>query len=376
MARGDKKTEASVKPINPAESLPFPSRAISDRLLAWYGRKGRDLPWRNTRDPYRVWLSEVMLQQTTVAAVVPYYHRFLDRFPTLQVLAEASLDEVIQYWAGLGYYSRARNLHRAARQVAAEFGGNFPDTQEELCALPGIGRSTAGAILSIAFDQPAPILDGNVRRVLVRLFAWTEDPRSSRAERRLWQWAEVLTPSDRAHDYAQAIMDLGAMVCVPRRPSCRFCPLNDFCRAFQEGLADILPLKRPRKAVPLRRQAVLLACWQARLLVTRRPPKGLLGGLWEFPVVDLNQAQPHGKQLQRLQNDLGLPGNLRHLGTIRHVYSHFKLELEVHALDLEDRLLVAEGEQRWCPMNELSQLPLHGAHDKALEVFLKDVERE
>lgn len=356
--------------------MPFPAGAVADRLLNWYGAAGRDLPWRKTRDPYRIWLAEIMLQQTTVAAVIPYYQKFLDRFPTLQALADASLDEVIQRWAGLGYYSRARNLHSAAHQVIEAFDGRFPDSLEELISLPGIGRSTAGAILSIAFDQPAAILDGNVRRVLVRLSAWTKDARSAVAERQLWSWAELLTPSDRAHDYAQAIMDLGAMVCVPRRPLCERCPLSDLCLAFRKGLAADLPAKRIKKTVPLRRQAALLVSLQGRLLVARRPPNGLLGGLWEFPVVDLAKANPGRQQVQMLQQDLGLPGNPEPLGIIRHAYSHFKLELEVHVLKLADSTQVVESERVWCPVDELPQLPLHGAHGKALAVFLEGTKRE
>ncbi|MDH3998734.1 MAG: A/G-specific adenine glycosylase, partial [Desulfuromonadales bacterium] len=231
-------------------SLPFDPPQMAQRLLRWYGAKGRDLPWRQNRDPYCIWLSEIMLQQTGVVTVIPYYQRFLDKFPTLQQLAAAPLDDVIQLWAGLGYYSRARNLHKAAQQVMAEHSGVFPSQLDDIQALPGIGRSTAGAILSIAFDQPAPILDGNVRRVLVRLFAWRNDPRSSAAEKQLWQWAEQLTPPQQAHDYAQAIMDLGATVCTPRTPDCANCPLRALCVAHQQGLAETLPIKRKRAKAP------------------------------------------------------------------------------------------------------------------------------
>lgn len=376
MARGEEKPQAKAGLSNPTGDVPFPAEAVADRLLDWYDAHGRDLPWRRTRDPYRIWLSEIMLQQTTVAAVIPYYQKFLERFPTLEALAAGSLDEVLRLWAGLGYYSRARNLHRAARQVMAEFSGRFPETPEALISLPGIGRSTAGAIRAIAFDHPAAILDGNVRRVLVRLFAWTDDPRSSRAERQLWQWAELLTPAARAHDYSQAIMDLGAMVCVPGQPLCDRCPLNGLCLAHRQGLAGKLPVRRIKKAVPRRHQAALLVRLQDRLLVSRRPPDGLLGGLWEFPVVDLAKSHPGENEIHMLQNDLGLPGNPEHIGTIHHAYSHFKLVLEVYSLRLADLSLIADSDRAWCPVEDLQHLPLHGAHEKALAIFLEAAKRE
>jgi A/G-specific adenine glycosylase len=344
---------------------PFGSSEVSRRLLTWYGREGRDLPWRHTRDPYRIWLSEIMLQQTTVAAVIPYYERFLKRFPTVDALAAASLDDVITQWAGLGYYSRARNLHQTARQVVTELAGAFPDTLDALAALPGIGRSTAGAILSIAFDKPAPILDGNVRRVLVRLFAWPDDPRGSRADKQLWAWAELLTPEDRPHDYAQAIMDLGATICVPREPACGRCPLQDLCRAFGQGLTMALPAARKRQKVPVRKQVALVAAAPGVLLLRQRPPEGFLGGLWEFPTADLPQGMTAGQAASRLCQDLGLPGALAELAAVRHAYSHFKLELSVFRVEADAVERIAEGgAYRWCRSDELDQLPLHGAHRK------------
>ncbi len=342
---------------------------VSTRLLDWYARHGRELPWRKTRDPYRIWLSEIMLQQTTVTAVIPYYERFLRAFPSLSSLAAAPLDEVIQLWAGLGYYSRARNLHRAAVLLASEFSGEFPAELDRLMSLPGIGRSTAGAIRAIAFDLPAPILDGNVRRVLVRLYALNEDPRSSKAERQLWLWAEQLTSAERPHDYAQAIMDLGATLCRPREPQCGACPLRAHCLACRQGSAGRLPVKRGRKSVPLRQQAALLIRWQNRLQVSQRPPTGLLGGLWEFPVADLPADLPAERAGQVVVRAFGLPYQPERIGRIRHVYSHFKLELEVFALELRAVHQVAESDQRWQHINGLSETPLHGAHLKALALY-------
>src|SRR5512133_1839360 len=216
---------------------------IAPLLLAWYGRVGRDLPWRHTRDPYCIWLSELMLQQTTVTAVIPYYQRFLARLPDVASLAQATVEEVVEAWVGLGYYSRARNLHAAAVRVMTQYGGCFPAELVELAALPGVGRSTAGAIRAIAFGERGVILDGNVRRVLVRLFALDGDPRSPAAEKQLWHWAEALTPAERADDYAQAIMDLGATCCMPTKPSCTECPLAAHCIAYAQGRSAALPEK-------------------------------------------------------------------------------------------------------------------------------------
>ena len=346
-------------------ALPFEAAEISLRLLSWYGKEGRTLPWRENRDPYRIWLSEIMLQQTTVTAVIPYYERFLQRFPTIESLAAASLDDVISLWAGLGYYSRARNLHRAAQQIVSEQ-SSFPDTLEGLLALPGIGRSTAGAILSIAFDTPAPILDGNVRRVLVRLFAWQEDPRSSRAEKQLWQWAEVLTPDEHPHDYAQAIMDLGATVCVPRTPLCESCPLRELCQAFKQGCATLLPVARKQIKLPVRQQVALLVKGADDYLLRQRPTEGFLGGLWEFPVVEVSPEQDHRQTAERLLADLGLVGELCEAAPVRHAYSHFKLELSVFRVEIKKSTSVAEaGEYAWYSEDALKRLPLHGAHKKA-----------
>ena len=369
-ARSAKKnrTTAARGKSNLAE-LPFAPEEVPRRLLTWYGVHGRDLPWRKTRDPYRIWLSEVMLQQTTVAAVIPYYERFLQRFPRLPDLAAASLDDVIQLWAGLGYYSRARNLHQAARQIVSAFAGRFPNQFDDLMTLPGIGRSTAGAILSLAFDQPVPILDGNVRRVLVRLFAWEENPRSSRAEKQLWSWAERLTPVERPHDYAQAIMDLGATLCTPGTPNCSLCPLDSLCVARQRGLSELLPQKPQKKVVPVRHQAALLISFEKTLRVVQRPPEGLLGGLWEFPVVSVPEDSSAGQAVCSWLDSAGLQQKVEFIGEIRHIYSHFRLTLEVYVVTVTDQDAATHLSGRWCPVDDLPALPLHGAHLKALQLY-------
>ena len=370
--RGTRKARP-VRVPHPASPVPdTPSSSLVDvapRLLAWYGKAGRDLPWRRTRDPYRVWLSEIMLQQTGVVAVISYYERFLGRFSDVAALAAAPVEEVVELWAGLGYYSRARNLHAAARQVVEVHGGHFPQNLEELTALPGIGRSTAGAILSIAFDIPAPLLDGNVRRVLCRLFAWQDDPRSSAAEKQLWRWAEDLTPAERPHDYAQAIMDLGATLCTPRSPACERCPLESLCRARALGLEEELPRRRVKPAVPTRIQVALLLERDGRFLVRRRPLSGMLGGLWEFPAaaVAAGAARPSGGPAAAGAGRTGgEPVGRRGRPRLQPFQARFA------PLPRPAPAIPRSGGRRRKSLAdpaELAGCPLHGAHKKALALL-------
>ncbi|HEX9872745.1 MAG TPA: A/G-specific adenine glycosylase [Deferrimonas sp.] len=355
------------------EDFSFIPTDVAPRLLAWYGREGRDLPWRGCRDPYRIWLSEIMLQQTTVAAVIPYYEKFLLACPDVATLAASSPEEVIALWAGLGYYSRARNLHAAARRIVADGGGAFPDDLAGLMALPGVGRSTAGAILSIAYDKKGVILDGNVRRVLCRLFAFEGDPRSAAAEGKLWGWAEAMTPEDRPHDYAQAIMDLGATLCSPKRPDCPRCPLIDLCRGRQLGLEAVLPAARAKRSVPEIFQVALLLERGGRFLVRRRPFSGLLGGLWEFPCREVAQGAEPAEVASALLAELGGKGGLRELGRIRHAYSHFRVEVLFYRGSAGEAAAVAETEgELWANEEELAGIPLHGAHKKGVPHLARD----
>lgn len=368
--RGTRKTPSSQNSRLPSRgpgSSPLPADDVVSLLLAWYDREGRDLPWRRTRDPYRIWLSEIMLQQTGVGTVIPYYERFLEFYPTVEDLAGARVEEVVELWAGLGYYSRARNLHAAARAVVERHGGVFPANLTTLQELPGVGRSTAGAILSIAFDTPAPILDGNVRRVLCRLFAFAEDPRRPAAERKLWAWAESLTPADRSHDYAQAIMDLGATLCTPKNPDCIRCPLARLCEARAQGQERELPLAGKKATVPKVVQVALLLEKEGRFLVRRRSLFGMLGGLWEFPTAAVAEGETPQAAARALLTELGLQATLAEAGGIAHAYSHYKLDLRVVRGTIEDAGRVSEGEVRWVDAAELRELPLHGAHKKALK---------
>ncbi len=351
--------------------LPFDPATVSFRLLAWYGHSGRDLPWRNTRDPYRIWLSEIMLQQTTVRAVINYYQHFLEKIPTVEHLAAVPLEDVIDLWAGLGYYSRARNLHAAAKMVVEKFNGCFPEDIESLQVLPGIGRSTAGAISALAFDRRAPILDGNVRRVLCRLFAWQEPPRSTAAEKQLWFWSEQLTPVENVHDYTQAIMDLGATVCVPRKPLCDECPLAELCQAYTLGLEQKLPVKQTAKPLPTRYEVALLIEHHGCYLVRRRMMDGFLGGMWEFPTLSLTEGDDPEEKLYLLLADFGLNGSAEQVGTIQHIYSHFQLKSVAYCKKIGNFPNLSEDNNGWFSLDQLKNMALHGAHKKVLGMLLK-----
>lgn len=302
------------------------SKPFSTRLLAWFDRHGRhDLPWQHPRTPYRVWLAEVMLQQTQVTTVVPYFERFLARFPDWEALAAAPIDDVLALWAGLGYYARARNLHRAAKAIVNDFGGKLPRDLATLNGLPGLGRSTAAAILSQAFDEPHAILDGNVKRVLARHAAIDGWPGTPAVARALWEQAEARLPNKRGADYTQAIMDLGATLCLARQPACDRCPVSVDCEAFQRGQATRYPASRPRRERPLRRSCALIVENAAgAILFERRPPAGIWGGLWCLPLIEDGEEWQAG-----LRQRYGLQGALVETGAVlRHGFTHFDLEIE------------------------------------------------
>ncbi|HEX6997567.1 MAG TPA: A/G-specific adenine glycosylase [Gammaproteobacteria bacterium] len=334
-------------------TAPATADAFARRLLAWYDVHGRrDLPWQLHRTPYAVWVSEIMLQQTQVATVIPYYRRFMERFPTVRALAEAPLDEVLAHWAGLGYYARARNLHRAAGLVVARHGSELPATVEELAELPGIGRSTAGAILALSRGQREPILDGNVKRVLARFHAvegWPGEPATARV---LWQRAEEHTPAERVADYTQAIMDLGATLCTRTRPACTVCPVVSDCRAAALGRQHELPAPRPRRRRPTRRVAVLLvADADGRVLLERRPPGGIWGGLYSLPEIG-----PAESAAEWCVARLGVaPRSERRLADVAHAFTHFDLELEPRLLALRDAPGAVMERPEWLWYNATSE---------------------
>ena len=308
----------SVSPIN--NKTDFPAR-----LLAWHRRHGRhDLPWQGTRDAYRVWVAEIMLQQTQVAAVIPYYLRFVERFPDIATLAGALPDEVLRRWSGLGYYSRARNLQRAAQLVVEQHGGVFPRALEDIAALPGIGRSTAAAIAAFAYGTRAAILDGNVKRVLARHFAVAGFPGEARVAKRLWQLAEELLPSRALGRYTQAMMDLGATLCTRAKPGCADCPLAQSCRALALGRVRDFPAPRAAKAVPTRATHMLLLVRSGELLLEKRPPSGIWGGLWSLPEIDdAGRARAHCRA--RYGCSIAAP---QPLAPLAHGFTHFKLQIQ------------------------------------------------
>ncbi len=326
---------------------------FAERLLAWWDRHGRhDLPWQHPRTPYRVWVSEVMLQQTQVATVMPYFERWMARFPDLPRLAQAPEDEVLAHWAGLGYYARARNLHATARRVMETHGGELPADPEALAALPGIGESTANAIVSQAHDRPLPILDGNAKRVLARHAAIEGWPGRSAVLRALWEAAAVRLPSERGADYTQAIMDLGATVCSAARPACLHCPVQADCQGRISGRLEALPGRKPRREVPVKRRYMLL--WRdgrGRLLLERRPPRGIWGGLWCLPEDD--GAAP-------LAERFGLdPAALEHLSPVEHRLTHRHLRITPLALcsEGEEERATDEG-LGWFSPNDILELGL------------------
>lgn len=294
---------------------------FQQQLLAWFDQCGRkDLPWQQAINPYRVWLSEIMLQQTQVSSVIPYFEKFVVRFPDVNALANAAVDEVLSHWAGLGYYARARNLHKAA-QIVMENGGEFPQTLAGLTALPGIGRSTAGAILSIACSQSQPILDGNVRRVLARFQAVSGWPGEAKVAEQLWQLSELYTPAKRTAAYTQAIMDLGATVCTRGKPKCAECPVMSGCKALAYGLVGVLPEPKPAKQLPTKRVFFLiLQDMQQRILLQKRPPVGIWGGLWSLPEFDsLEQLESYC-----LEYEINFTG-ISIMPELRHSFSHYHL---------------------------------------------------
>ncbi len=314
----------------------YKPESFASRLLLWWKTHGRhELPWQVQRTPYRVWVAEIMLQQTQVATAAPYFERFTQRFPGLQALAEAQLDDVLALWSGLGYYARARNLHAAARKCLDEHDGELPANAEGLEKLPGIGRSTANAIIAQAHDRRAPILDGNVKRVLARHAGIEGWPGRSAVLKKLWSEAEQRTPPDCARDYTQAIMDLGATVCTARKPSCIECPVSADCRARLEDRVGELPTRKPKRHRP--RRAVTLALVEnehGELLLQRRPPTGVWGGLWSLPRLDELQSADGGEtQLN-----------------IEHYFTHFILDIEVRRIRLPDPTHIADADNlAWMP---------------------------
>lgn len=342
--------------------LKIDPRELARLLLAWYRQHARQLPWRDQPEPYRVWVSEIMLQQTRVETVRPYFERWMALFPTVHDLANASEQAVLQAWEGLGYYSRARNLHRAARQVVEMYAGEIPSKREQLEKLPGIGRYTAGAIASIAFGKDEPALDGNIRRVLARVYNVNLPARSPAGEHRLWELAEIVLPPGEAGDFNQAMMDLASSICTPRSPACLICPIRDCCQAYMMGIQEQRPVLTTKAAVPHYIVTAAVIQRGETVLIARRPADGLLGGLWEFPGGKVEPGESLPEALQReIREELGAGVSVgAPFGVYQHGYTHFKVTLHAFLCQLnhqEPQALVA-SEIRWVTPGALVDFPM------------------
>jgi A/G-specific adenine glycosylase len=351
----------------------FADPTFSDAVIHWQKGHGRHaLPWQNTRDAYRIWLSEVMLQQTQVAAVIPYYQRFLERFPDVAALAEAASEDVMAHWSGLGYYSRARNLHQCAKRIVAEYGGVFPGDPDLLAQLPGIGRSTAAAIAAFSCGARAAILDGNVKRVFSRVFGIDGYPGAKPVEDKLWQRAVALLPERDVEAYTQGLMDLGATLCTRSKPSCGTCPLAQRCVALATERVHQLPMRKPKKAVPERHTTMLVITDRDQVLLEQRPDSGIWGGLLSLPEAEPG-LQAIEMQLERRIAPFGVPASCERLQPFSHVFTHFKLHVAPYRITLARRLeLAAEAGHVWYRTDNLMDAPLPAPVKKLLLAVFRE----
>ena len=342
-------------------------------LLSWYRREARDLPWRRSTDPYHIWLSEVLLQQTRIETVIPYYQRFLAAFPTLDALATALDSDILKAWEGLGYYRRAHNLHKAAKIVCSSYGGRFPETAAELQELPGVGRYTAGAVASIAFGEPTPVLDGNVKRVLARLFNIRQSIDKAPTLQVLWEIAGALVPLKAPGDFNQALMELGACICVPRRPKCGDCPLSKHCEACSAGSPGDLPVRRKKKPVPHAEVVAGAIRKNGRYLLGRRPTGSMLGGLWEFPGGKIEAGETPQEALHReLREELGIEVEVGALlRSVSHAYSHLSVRIHLYEcrhIARQPRTLYHD-QLKWVLASQIERYALPTANRRFLDVL-------
>ena len=364
--------------LSDSGGIAISSISFGETLVAWQKRHGRhSLPWQNTRNAYRIWLSEIMLQQTQVATVIPYYLRFLERFPDVSALAYAEQEEVMSYWSGLGYYSRARNLHRCAQIIVEEYKGIFPSDPVLLEDLPGIGKSTAAAIAVFSSGVRAAILDGNVVRVFSRIFGIAEQASDKKAKEKLWQLAYELLPESDLEAYTQGLMDLGATVCVRSRPDCSICPFSTSCIALAENRIEELPAKKTKKVSPTRKTIMLVLLSEGKVLLDKRPEAGIWGGLLSLPECELpedagDEEIADVSRLKSVASSFGKTSSFRFLEPFTHVFSHFRLQITPCLIGLDSRQLRAEEEKYvWYDMNRLDEAPLPAPVRKLLNDSLR-----
>ena len=352
------------------------TRQIAELLLAWYAKNARRLPWRENSDAYGVWISEIMLQQTRVDTVIPYYQRWMEKFPTIHELAQASEQDVLQLWEGLGYYSRARNLFKTAREVKENYGGQLPAERKNLEKLPGIGAYTAGAIASIAFGMDETALDGNIQRVLSRLFDMGLPVRSPEGKKKLQQFAENVLPAGEAGTFNQALMDLGAAICTPRSPLCSECPLSGECLAYKNSTQAERPVLEKRPVIPHYTVTAAVICRDALFLIARRPANGMLGGMWEFPGGKTEKGEDLETCLKReIREEMGVDIRINTpFGVYKHAYTHFRVTLYAFLCELngqEPRALEAD-EIRWVKPPQLEDFPMGKIDRQISEKILKE----
>lgn len=343
------------------------------KLIVWFHKSKRPMDWRETEDPYCIWISEMMLQQTQVNTALKYYQKFIRRFPNIQKLANADLHEVLKAWEGLGYYSRARNLHKAAKVIEKEYEGNIPNNYKDLKLLPGIGDYTASAIQSIAFNEKMAVVDGNVIRILTRVFRITENVDSLQVRKRIRDFAKELLPDKDLRTHNEAIMELGALICTPRKPQCSRCPIDHLCEGKKYNVQNELPIKTPRKPIPHYDVTAGIIWNDSKFLITLRPPKGLLGGLWEFPGGKREAGETLEACLKReIQEELNIRIRIfDHLVTVKHAYTHFRITLVVYQciyLDGEIRMVDCEDYQ-WITINEIEKYAFPGADRKVINTL-------
>lgn len=354
--------------IESVEITKCSAKKFSDDVLAWYHEKGRKtLPWQLGKTPYRVWVSEIMLQQTQVATVIPYYHKFMESFPTIESLAIADEDNVLHHWTGLGYYARARNLHKAAKQIVDLHGGIFPQSIDETIALPGIGRSTAGAILSLSLNKHHAILDGNVKRVLARCYKVEGHNAQAKFEKQLWPIANTLTPKEGVASFNQAMMDLGALICTRSKPLCDVCPLASSCLAKATNEQSLFPQKKPKKVTPVRTTIMVIPKRANQVLMEKRPPSGIWGGLWCFLEIDDEEKLPHLLAQYNL-----LKSETTKLTAFRHTFSHFHLDIQPLLVECEVLNVAQVNEnnsQKWYDLKQQASVGLAASTQKLLSLL-------